>query len=70
MNPFELTGTITALANALSCELTINELNLLASILSQLGDTLATISAQRTLCQATESSEDTSVKSESEIYGR
>ena len=56
MNPCELTATITALANTIACELSVNELNLLASILSQLGDTLTTIAAQRTLCESSESS--------------
>ena len=41
---------VTALANALAARLTEEELNLLAAVLTQLGDTLATIAAQRTLC--------------------
>ena len=51
MNSLELTATITAIANAISCRLTIDELALLAGILVQLGDTLATIAAQKNLCQ-------------------
>ena len=43
MNPLELTATVTALANAIACRLTTDEITLLASILVQLGDTLATI---------------------------
>lgn len=45
----ELTASVTALANALACHLTDEELSLLGTILSQLGDTLATISAHRSL---------------------
>ena len=46
MNALELTGAVTALANAIACKLTPEEAALLASILVQLGDTLATIAAQ------------------------
>ena len=42
----ELTGAITALANAIACHLTADELALISSLLVQLGDTLATIAAQ------------------------
>ena len=51
MNSLELTSVITALANAIACNLTVDETNLLASILVQLGDTLATISASKGLCE-------------------
>ena len=51
MNPCELTASITAVANALSCRFTNNELTLLASILVQLGDTLVTIVTQKTICE-------------------
>lgn len=51
MNPCELTASVTALANALACRLDENELNLLSAVLVQLGDTLATIAAQRAMCQ-------------------
>lgn len=51
MNPCELTASVTALANAIACHLTLNELNLLAAVLTQLGDTLATIAAQRSICE-------------------
>ena len=43
MKSLELTGAVTAIANALACRLTAEELTLLASVLVQLGDTLATI---------------------------
>ena len=51
MSSLELTSTVTALSNAIACRLTIGELSLLAGILVQLGDTLATIAAQRALCE-------------------
>ena len=49
MNSLELTSAITALANALACRLTAEEMALASSILVQLGDTLATISAKEAL---------------------
>ena len=52
MNPCELTVTITALANTIACGLKTEEISLLSSLFMQLGDTLATIAAQRALCQA------------------
>lgn len=50
MNACEVTAAVTAIANALACRLTEEELALLGAILTQLGDTLATIAAQRSLC--------------------
>ena len=50
MNSLELTSAVTALANAIACKLSIDEIALLASIFVQLGDTLATIAAQENLC--------------------
>ena len=50
MSALELTSAVTALANAIACRLTVDESALLASILVQLGDTLATIAAQKNLC--------------------
>ena len=50
MGSLELTSTITALANAIACNLTVNEIALIASIFVQIGDTLATISARENLC--------------------
>ena len=43
MSPLELTSAITALANALACKLTEDEIALLSAALVQLGDTLAAI---------------------------
>lgn len=51
MNPCELTTAITALANTLSCKLTVNEMNMLGAVLTQLGDTLTTIATQRSICE-------------------
>ena len=50
MNACELTASITALANTLACKLTDNELELLGVVLTQLGDTLLTISAHKSIC--------------------
>ena len=50
MGSLELTSAVTALANALACKLSGDELVLLSSILMQLGDTLATIAARESLC--------------------
>lgn len=51
MEGLELTTLITAIANFISCNTTIDELDLLSSIYTQLGDTLATISTQRSICE-------------------
>lgn len=50
MKSLEMTGTITALANAIANTLNVDEIALLASVLVQLGDTLATIIAYENLC--------------------
>ena len=50
MNSCELTASITALANGIACKLNNEELNLLAAVLVQLGDTLVTIAAGRSIC--------------------
>ena len=49
MNACELTASITAVANALACRLSEDELNLLGVTLTQLGDTLLTIATQRSI---------------------
>jgi len=51
MSPCELTAAITAIANGLARKMTDDELELWAVVLTQLGDTLATIVLQRSLCQ-------------------
>lgn len=50
MNSCELTASITALANVISCRLSNDEISLLAVVLTQLGDTLATIATQKSIC--------------------
>lgn len=51
MNPCQLTASVTAVANALACKLSEEEIALLATILVQLGDTLATFLAQKAICK-------------------
>ena len=50
LNSCELTASITALANALACRLSEDELTLLGAALTQLADTLLTIATQRSIC--------------------
>lgn len=50
MTPAQLTTSVTAVANAIACKLTEDELGLIAALFTQLGDTLATIAAQRAFC--------------------
>lgn len=47
----DLTVGISALASAIACELSDNELALASAILVQLGDTLDTILQQRNFCK-------------------
>ena len=49
MNALELTTSITVTANALAQGLSLTELAVLAAIFVQIGDTLATVAAQRAL---------------------
>ena len=51
MNSFELTTSINTLANAIACKLSNDEIAMIASILVQLGDTLATIATHKTFCE-------------------
>lgn len=51
MNSCELTASITAVANAIACKHSNEELTLLAAVLVQLGDTLVTIATQRAICE-------------------
>ena len=55
LNSCELTASITATANAIACKLSSDELSMLSVILVQLGDTLATIATQRTICESKKS---------------
>lgn len=50
MNPCELTASVTAVANMLARKLTVDEINLLGAIFTQLGDTLITIAAHKSIC--------------------
>lgn len=49
-DPLALTIAVNSVAVALAAQLDDNELSLTAAILTQLGDTLATIAAQRAVC--------------------
>lgn len=51
MNTCTLTTGITAVANAIACGKTTDEINLLGVIFTQLGDTLLTIATQRAICE-------------------
>lgn len=50
MNACELTAMVTAAANAIACGRSAEEISLLGTVFSQLGDTLQTIAAHKTLC--------------------
>ena len=50
MNPCELTAAVTALANVISKQCTVDELNLIGVTLTQLGDTLITIATHKSIC--------------------
>ena len=54
MDPCAMTAAVTALANALACRLDDDCLTMLSVLLVQLGDTLATILTQRSICKPTE----------------
>lgn len=61
VNACELTASITALANTIANQFDDDRLSLLGAVFTQLGDTLATIAAQRALCGGSENrSQDTS----------
>lgn len=51
MNPCELTLSITAFANSLACNLTVDELTILGAVFTQLGDTLNTLAVQKGFCE-------------------
>ena len=50
MNACELTVAISVLASSIAGELSDDELSLVAAIVTQLGDTMQTILAQRDFC--------------------
>ena len=49
-DPLALTTAINSLAVAVAAQLNDNELDMVAAIFNQLGDTLETIAAQRAFC--------------------
>ena len=51
MRSLELTATLTAIANVIARDLSVAELALVAGIFVQIGDTLATIAAERSLAE-------------------
>ena len=51
MNPCELTAAITALANAIACGKTADEITMIGVILTQLADTLLTIGTHKSICE-------------------
>ena len=51
MNGCELTAYITAAANALASNASTEQLELMAVVFNQLGDTLATIAVTRSVCE-------------------
>ena len=58
MRSLKLTAAITAIANSIACGLSVNELALAAGIFVQIGDTLATIAAEKALCEESAVSEE------------
>ena len=55
MNACELTAAVTALANAIACNRSVDELNLIGVTFTQLGDTILTIATQRSICSKDDS---------------
>ena len=52
MNACELTAAVTALASAIACGKTADEINLIGVVFTQLGDTLLTIGTHKSICQS------------------
>ena len=52
MNACELTAAITMLANSIACGKSADEITLIGTVFTQLGDTLQTIAAQKNLCES------------------
>ena len=50
LNSCELTAAVTAIANTIARKLTENELTMLGTVLTQMGDTLLTIATHRGIC--------------------
>ena len=51
VNGCELTAYVTAAANALAANATTEQIELMAVVFTQLGDTLATIAVSRSVCK-------------------
>lgn len=51
MDPCELSLSVAALGNAISAKCSLTDIQLLALVFTQLGDTLATIAFQRSQCE-------------------
>ncbi|MEA4831201.1 MAG: DUF6774 domain-containing protein [Oscillospiraceae bacterium] len=62
MNYCQLTMAVTALANALAGMLNEDEISVLAALLTQLGDTLATINTHKEICEARHDDNEESIK--------
>jgi len=52
LNPGEITASVTAIANMLAKDLSVNELNVMSNIFLMLGDSLAVIAAVKTFNEA------------------
>lgn len=50
MNSLQLSSIINAIANCIAKDLSSDELALISAIFVQLGDTLVTIAAQKSIC--------------------
>lgn len=51
MNPYEISMSVAAIANAIACKLNSpEEIAAVAAVFVQLGDTMETIAAQQALC--------------------
>ena len=57
-DPLALTTAVNTLAVSIAAQLGDRELSLTAAVLTQLGDTLATIAVQRELCRGTGGTEE------------
>jgi len=67
MNGCELSVGVTALAIAIAAQIEeTEELSLLGAVLTQLGDTLATIASQRALCESRKAREEEKAQAEGE----
>lgn len=61
MDECELVSLVTAIACTIAKVCSANEIDLMAAVFTQLGDTLATISIKREICEKTNKAGDTDV---------